>query len=67
MNKKTAFSVGVKLYPNLVFKMEFNVINVLNVAEFSREEFALKQIHFGENMLMANKRMHNLPLSIIAL
>jgi hypothetical protein len=50
MNKKTAFSVGVKLFPNLVSKMVFSVINVPIVTEFSKEEFASIQTYFGENM-----------------
>lgn len=39
MNKKSAFTVDVKLLLKKVFKMKYNVTNVLHVAKFFKEDY----------------------------
>lgn len=55
MNKKTAFSVGAKLFQKMAFIKASNVINALLVANVLRVAIGYRRIVFGLSTQKANK------------
>lgn len=67
MNKKTAFSVGAKLFQKMAFIEVFSVINVLLVASVFWVVIVSERIIFGLNTQKANKIIFSLLRNMVVL